>query len=191
MNIGNITTDNFNLDSNGKDMQIEVYEQLIEQLQQENKQLKEKYINAVADYETTMSENNQLKDNWNKLKEKVNEGMRVYRNRGYDLAFDIEEIPKEELNDFISYLAFQVMEQLIINMEQGSGKMKYRLKDDVSFSELNKSSIMKFDFDLSNYYNKETRIFEFPKDYVAFSLMSDVFNSFLFPLDLVEEIKKC
>ena len=48
MNIGNITSDNFNLDGNGKDIQIEVYEQLIEQLQQENKQ---------------------LKDNWNKLKE--------------------------------------------------------------------------------------------------------------------------
>lgn len=32
MNIGNITSDNFNLDGNGKDIQIEVYEQLIEQL---------------------------------------------------------------------------------------------------------------------------------------------------------------
>ena len=41
MNIGNITSDNFNLDGNGKDIQIEVYEQLIEQLQQENQQLKE------------------------------------------------------------------------------------------------------------------------------------------------------
>ena len=40
MNIGNITSDNFNLDGNGKDIQIEVYEQLIEQLQQENKILK-------------------------------------------------------------------------------------------------------------------------------------------------------
>ena len=48
MNIGNITYDNFNLDGNGKDIQIEVYEQLIEQLQQENEQ---------------------LKDNWNMLKE--------------------------------------------------------------------------------------------------------------------------
>ena len=36
MNIGNITSNNFNLDNNGKNMQIEVYEQLIEQLQQEN-----------------------------------------------------------------------------------------------------------------------------------------------------------
>jgi hypothetical protein len=67
--------------------------------------------------------------------------------------------------------------------------MKYRLKDDVSFSELNKSSIKKFDFDLSDYYSKETRIFEFPKGYVAFSLMSDVFNSLLFPLDLAEKVE--
>ena len=50
MNIGNITSDNFNLDGNGKDIQIEVYEQLIEQLQQENKQ---------------------LKNNWNKLKKYI------------------------------------------------------------------------------------------------------------------------
>ena len=42
MNIGNITSNNSNLDYNGKVMQIEVYEQLIEQLQQENKQLKDK-----------------------------------------------------------------------------------------------------------------------------------------------------
>ena len=42
MNIGNITSDNFNLDGNGKDIQIEVYEQLIEELQQENKKLKDK-----------------------------------------------------------------------------------------------------------------------------------------------------
>lgn len=65
-------------------------------------------------------ETHQLKDNWNKLKEKTNEGIRICRNKGYDLVFDIEEIPKEELDDFLSYLAFQVMEQLIINIEQGS-----------------------------------------------------------------------
>ena len=40
MNICNVTSNNFNLDSNGKDIQIEVYEQLIEQLQQENKHQK-------------------------------------------------------------------------------------------------------------------------------------------------------
>ena len=33
-------------------------------LKEENKELKEKYLGAVADYETTMSENKQLKDNF-------------------------------------------------------------------------------------------------------------------------------
>ena len=66
---------------------------------------------------------------------------------------------------------------------------KYRLKDGVNFKFVNDKSIMKFDFDLSDYYNKETRIFEFPKGYVAFSLMSDVFNSFLFPLELIEKVE--
>lgn len=65
--------------------------------------------------------------------------------------------------------------------------MKYRLKDGINFNLVNKKSIM--NFNLSDYYNKETRIFEFSKGYVAFSLMSDVFNSFLFPLDLVEKIE--
>ena len=54
MNIGNITSDNFNLDGNGKDIQIEVYEQLIEQLQQENKKYKEVIDKAIKciDYST-------------------------------------------------------------------------------------------------------------------------------------------
>lgn len=47
MNIGNITSDNFNLDGNGKDIQIEVYEQLIEQLQQENRKQKEVIDKAI------------------------------------------------------------------------------------------------------------------------------------------------
>ena len=67
--------------------------------------------------------------------------------------------------------------------------MKYKLKDGVNFKFVNDKSIMKFDFDLSDYYNKETRIFEFPKGYVAFSLMGDVFNTFLFPLELVETVE--
>ena len=58
MNIGNITSDNFNLDGNGKDMQIEVYEQLIEQLQQENKKYKEvidKAIKYIKSHKTDYS----------------------------------------------------------------------------------------------------------------------------------------
>ena len=88
MNIGNITSDNFNLDGDGKDMQIEVYEQLIDQLQKENKQLKiqirareEKYRKLEDKYKELdkmcelyskslyNAELNQYKDNWSKLKE--------------------------------------------------------------------------------------------------------------------------
>lgn len=49
MNIGNITSNNFNLNGVGKDIQIEVYEQLIGQLQQENEQLKSNW-NKLKDY---------------------------------------------------------------------------------------------------------------------------------------------
>lgn len=76
MNIGNITSNNFNLDVIGKDIQIEVYEQLIEQLQQENKQLKERieYLERSNNRrEDTILEQRQeisdLEDNWDKLKE--------------------------------------------------------------------------------------------------------------------------
>ena len=44
------------------------------------------------------------------------------------------------------------------------------------------------DFDLSDYYDKETRMFEFPDGYVAWHLMAQVFGEFLIPLDLVEKI---
>lgn len=67
--------------------------------------------------------------------------------------------------------------------------MKYKLKDGVNFKFVNDKSIMKFDFDLSNYYDKETRMFEFPEGYVAFHLMGQVFNEFLISLDLVEEVE--
>lgn len=91
MNIGNITSNNFNLDGNGRDMKIEVYEQLIEQLQQENKKLKEQLLVAHTNEETFRLEMEDitkalgldkdtlfddvkvyarsLKDNWDKLKE--------------------------------------------------------------------------------------------------------------------------
>ena len=97
------------------------------------------------------------------------------------------EITYNSNKNEIYFDAYKKFENKCINIENDI--MKYKLKDGVSFNLINKKSIIKFDFDLSDYYNKETRIFEFPKGYVAFSLMSDVFNTFLFPLDLVEEIK--
>lgn len=67
--------------------------------------------------------------------------------------------------------------------------MKYRLKDDVNFKLVNDKSIMKYGFDLSDYYDEDTRTFDTPKGYVAFILMGEVFVSFLIPLNLVEEVE--
>ena len=66
--------------------------------------------------------------------------------------------------------------------------MKYKPKDDVLFHIVNKKSKMGFDFDLSDYYDKETRVFTFPQGYVAWNLMAEVFREFLVPLDLVEKV---
>lgn len=82
MNIGNITSNNFNLDGNGKDMQIEVYEQLIEQLlvaqtNEETFRLEMKDITQTLGLdENTLFDDvkayvRSLKDNWNKLKEYI------------------------------------------------------------------------------------------------------------------------
>lgn len=113
MNIGNITSDNFNLDGNGKDIQIEVYEQLIEQLQQENKQLKA--INK--EYERLNKENGRgfkitnvqeynidellsykkYKDNWNKLKEYIRKNI-IYDDVGMKI------LDPSPLEDYIQEL---------------------------------------------------------------------------------------
>ena len=93
MNIGNITSDNFNLDGNGKDIQIEVYEQLIEQLQQENKKLN----SAIQTYDillkANVEENKHLKDNWNKLKEiaKSQSDFKL-KIRNKELWFEVDEL---------------------------------------------------------------------------------------------------
>ena len=79
MNIGNITSDNFNLDGNGKDIQIEFYEQLIEQLQQENEQLKEelKYTVPIVEHNKIVSK--KLKEN-----QKYKEVIDKVRNIAYE-----------------------------------------------------------------------------------------------------------
>ena len=67
--------------------------------------------------------------------------------------------------------------------------MKYKLKDGVLFHMVNKKSKMRFNFNLSDYYDGKTRIFTFPQGYVAWHLMAEVFGEFLIPLDLVEKIE--
>lgn len=66
--------------------------------------------------------------------------------------------------------------------------LKYKLKDDVNFKMVRQKALMRFDFDLANYYDEKTRIFTFPQGYVAWHLMAEVFRDFLELLDLVEKV---
>ena len=95
MIIGNITSNNSNLDYNGKVMQIEVYEQLIEQLQQENKKLN----GAIQTYDILLKanteENKRLKDNWNKLKECLKDVMNSSNGDDKDFVETILNIIQE------------------------------------------------------------------------------------------------
>ena len=67
--------------------------------------------------------------------------------------------------------------------------VKYKLKDNVDFEMVNKEAIIKYDFDLSNYYDQSTRLFAFPNSYVAWHLMAEVFKDFLEPSNLIEKRK--
>ena len=81
---------------------------------------KSEYKNNQKIIKSLSDENSKLKDNWNKLKEKITDGSKAYSCRCYELVCDIEEVPKEQWNNFISYLAFNVMQELIKQIEQGS-----------------------------------------------------------------------
>ena len=98
MNIGNITSDNFNLDGNGKDIQIEVYEQLIEQLQQENKILKENAENNDKVVDKVNWENQLLKKENKKQKEVIDKSREYLTSYSsiHTIQFGTE---KDSLND--------------------------------------------------------------------------------------------
>lgn len=68
--------------------------------------------------------------------------------------------------------------------------MKYRLKDGVNFKLVNDKSKMKYDFDLTDYYDEENKIFEFAQDYITFHIMGAIFREFLIPLNLVELVEE-
>lgn len=51
------------------------------------------------------------------LKERIKIGKGKYSNKKYDLIFDMEEVPKNEINDFIIYLAIEALEAIINQVE--------------------------------------------------------------------------
>lgn len=124
MNIGNITSNNFNLDGNGKDMQIEVYEQLIEQLQQENQELKnqietlekanKQLISKVDRYDAIVDERDELKKQLKeyikqnmKLKDELFDKRKEYQDTYKDVRIEIKEY-KTQQKEFIDYLENEI-----------------------------------------------------------------------------------
>ena len=105
MNIGNITSDNFNLDGNGKDIQIEVYEQLIEQLQQENQELKLElsgYRQAILEDKDMLG----LKEENTELKKQLEEKENIacnWKDSCLENAGKIEKLENQQ-KEFIEYM---------------------------------------------------------------------------------------
>lgn len=68
----------------------------VEKLQQKNAQLKEKYLNAVADYETTKSKNQQLHN-------RINKAIKYLEANGYgydccgDMCYFLDEDNQKDL----------------------------------------------------------------------------------------------
>ena len=105
MNIGNITSNNFNLDNNGKDIQIEVYEQLIEQLQQENQELKLElsgYRQAILEDKDMLG----LKEENTELKKQLEEKENIacnWKDNCLENAGKIEKLENQQ-KEFIKFL---------------------------------------------------------------------------------------
>ena len=101
MNIGNITSDNFNLDGNGKDIQIEVYEQLIEQLKKENQELKLElsgYRQAILEDKKMLGlkqENQKYKEAIDKTIEFTNKNWGTWCSHHIEYMTELQNILKE------------------------------------------------------------------------------------------------
>ena len=82
-----------------------------EQVKDENKKLKKKYENAVADYETTMAEKNKLEKQLEDYKEQVNKGLYntcLPYTTGYNKAIKDKETQQKE---FIKYLEDEIQKK--------------------------------------------------------------------------------
>ena len=83
----------------------------IDLLIKENQELKKKYENAVADYETTMAEKNKLKKQLEEYKEQVNKGLYntcLPYTTGYNKAIKDKETQQKE---FIKYLEDEIQKK--------------------------------------------------------------------------------
>lgn len=86
-----------------KDVFKELFNEMLN-WKEESIELNKKYVNAVADYETTMAEKNKLKKQLEEYKEQVNKGLYntcLPYTTGYNKAIKDKETQQKE---FINYL---------------------------------------------------------------------------------------
>lgn len=82
---------------------IETIQGYVEMIEEENQELKQKYLNAVADYETTMTENKKLKRQVENTITSYTEEHNLRHNS--DLKLDVLETQQKE---FIKYLEDEI-----------------------------------------------------------------------------------
>ena len=103
---------------------IETIQGYVEMIEEENQKLKQKYLNVVADYETTMAENKELKkqlDTSNelvaqsvqtemKLRDENNRLRKEYQDTYKDVRLEIKEY-KTQQKEFIKWLEDKIQQQ--------------------------------------------------------------------------------
>lgn len=95
------------------DLILELEKEKNEQLQQENKQLRQDYAQIVSnncDYLLLEQENKQLKDNWNKLKKYMIDSEQIYKKSDDKYIKDMHEIGIRHAYQTILYKMY-VLEQ--------------------------------------------------------------------------------
>lgn len=106
---------------------IETIQGYVEMIEEENQELKQKYLNAVADYETTMAENKELKKQVENTITSYTEEHNLRHNS--DLKLDVLETQQKE---FINYLEDEIKRINPNNLE--IGELNLRL-DDIKFTQ--------------------------------------------------------
>ena len=87
-----------------KDVFKELFNEMLN-WKEESIELNKKYVNAVADYETTMAEKNKLKKQLEEYKEQVNKGLYntcLPYTTGYNKAIKDKVIQQKELIDYMN-----------------------------------------------------------------------------------------
>ena len=108
-------------------------------LKKENKQLKQKYENAVADYETTMFEKEQLNSLVNSCQEEIRQLKKQLEEANKKLYLCTPEIPQNIHGKYVSYVDL-VNEMYELKKQQQQEFINY-LEDEIKFHK-NRDSYM-------------------------------------------------